>query len=54
MMLAALGDGIILLADGPSGEILSFSPPFSISAEEMDFVAGRVQEYLTSLPGSSS
>ena len=54
MMLAALGDGIILLADGPSGEILSFSPPFSISAEEMDFVAGRVQEYFTSLPGSSS
>lgn len=54
IMLAGLRDGILLLADGPSGEILSFSPPFAISSEEMAFVAGRVQEYLTSLPGSSS
>ncbi|MGI9239539.1 MAG: aspartate aminotransferase family protein [Verrucomicrobiales bacterium] len=54
LMVSALGDGVILLADGPAGEILSFSPPFAISPEEMDFVAARVQEYLTSLPGSSS
>ena len=54
MMLAALRDGIVLLADGPDGEILSFTPPFEISEGEMDFVAARVQEYFTSLPGSSS
>ncbi|MFT5108173.1 MAG: acetylornithine/succinyldiaminopimelate/putrescine aminotransferase, partial [Pseudoalteromonas tetraodonis] len=54
MMLSALRDGIVLLADGPVGEILSFSPPFAISNEEIDFVVARVQEYFTSLPGSSS
>ena len=54
MMLAALRDGILLLADGPDGEILSFTPPFQIAEGEMDFVAGRVQEYFTSLPGSNS
>lgn len=54
MMTAALRDGILLLADGPRGEILSITPPFGISPDEMDFVADRVQEYFTSLPGSSS
>ena len=54
MMLAALRDGILLLADGPDGEILSFTPPFQITEGEMDFVVGRVQEYFTSLPGSNS
>ena len=54
MMMSALRDGLIVLAEGPDAELLSLSPPFGISAEEMDFVAGRFQEYLTSLPGSSS
>jgi acetylornithine/succinyldiaminopimelate/putrescine aminotransferase len=54
MMLAALRDGILVLADGPQGEILSLTPPFEISEEEEGFVAERFQEYFTSLPGSSS
>ena len=54
LMMSSLQDGMIVLADGPAGEVLSFTPPFAISHEEMDFVAARVQEYLTSLPGSSS
>ena len=54
MMLAALRDGLLLLADGPQGEILSFTPPFTLSADEIEYAVGRVQEYLMSLPGSSS
>ncbi len=50
----ALRDGLILLADSPSGNVLAFSPPFEISDEEIGFVASRLQEYLTSLPGSIS
>jgi len=53
-MLRGLQDGLILLGGGPEGNVLSFSPPFTISAEEMDFVTGKLQEYLTSLPGSIS
>lgn len=51
---AALRDGILLLGGGAEGNVLSFSPPFAISDEEIDFVQGRLQEYLTSLPGSIS
>lgn len=51
---AALRDGILLLGGGADGNVLSFSPPFAISDEEIDFVRVRLQEYLTSLPGSIS
>lgn len=51
---AALRDGILLLGGGAEGNVLSFSPPFAINNEEIDFVGARLQEYLTSLPGSSS
>jgi 4-aminobutyrate aminotransferase-like enzyme len=50
----ALRDGVLLLADSPTSNVLSFAPPFAISDEEIGFVAGRIQEYLTSLPGSIS
>ena len=50
----ALRDGLILLGGGPAGNVLSFTPPFGISDEEIGFVAARLQEYLTSLPGSIS
>ena len=50
----ALRDGIILLADSPTSNVLSFAPPFAISDEEIAFVAARLQEYLTHLPGSIS
>lgn len=51
---AALRDGILLLGGGADGNVLSFSPPFAISDAEIDFVRARLQEYLTSLPGSIS
>jgi 4-aminobutyrate aminotransferase-like enzyme len=50
----ALQDGILLLADSPDSNVLSFTPPFSISDDEIDFVAAKIQEYLTFLPGSIS
>jgi 4-aminobutyrate aminotransferase-like enzyme len=46
--------GIILLAGGPHGNTLSFTPPFDVSDEEIGFVAAQLQENLTSLPGSIS
>ena len=51
---AALRDGLILLAGGPEGNVLSLTPPFGIADNEIAFVAARLQEYLTSLPGSIS
>ncbi len=54
IMLQGLKDGLILLGGGPDGNVLSFSPPFVISREEIDFLAAKLQEYLTSLPGSIS
>jgi 4-aminobutyrate aminotransferase-like enzyme len=50
----ALQDGILLLADSPESNVLSITPPFTINDEEIAFVAGRLQEYLTLLPGSIS
>ena len=50
----ALKDGLILLQSGPAGNVLGFSPPFGISDAEIDFLVNRLQEYLTSLPGSIS
>ena len=50
----ALRDGLLLLADSPTGNELSFAPPFAISDEEIAFTAARLQEYLTFLPGSIS
>lgn len=54
IMRRGLQDGLILLGGGPAGNVLSFSPPFSLSDEEMAFLGGKLQEYLTSLPGSIS
>lgn len=51
---AALRDGLFLLADSPTSNVLSFTPPFTISDDEIAFVVARLQEYLTFLPGSIS
>jgi 4-aminobutyrate aminotransferase-like enzyme len=51
---AALRDGLILLGGGPAGNVLSFTPPFALGDEEIAWMAARLQEYLTSLPGSIS
>ena len=50
----ALSDGFLLLADSPTGHVLSFAPPFAIADDEIAFVAARLQEYFTALPGSIS
>jgi 4-aminobutyrate aminotransferase-like enzyme len=42
----ALGDGIVLLADSPASNVLSFSPPFSISDEEIAFIVEKLRGYL--------
>ena len=36
--------GIILLADGPDSNVLSFAPPFAIDDEEIGFVADTLAE----------
>lgn len=42
----ALTEGVILLADSPTSNVLSFSPPFAISDEEMSFIAERLTAWL--------
>ena len=47
---ALLGDllkeGLIMLADGPEGNVLSFTPPFTMGEVEMDFAIEKVSERL--------
>jgi len=54
IMLQGLQDGLILLGGGPDGNVLSFSPSFYLSDDEIAFVREKLQEYLISLPGSVS
>jgi 4-aminobutyrate aminotransferase-like enzyme len=42
-ILHALRHGIILLAGGPYGNVLSFSPSFHLTAEEADFTASTLR-----------
>jgi 4-aminobutyrate aminotransferase-like enzyme len=35
----ALRDGLLLLADSPTANVLSFTPPFDISDDEIAFLA---------------
>lgn len=42
----ALRDGLIFLQSGPAGNILSFTPPFMISQEEIAFTTERIASYL--------
>ncbi len=41
-----LARGLLFLADGPEGKVLSFTPPFVISEEEVAFAMGAVGELL--------
>jgi 4-aminobutyrate aminotransferase-like enzyme len=43
----ALADGILLLADGPGSNVVSLTPPFPITEEEIHFLARHLQKYLT-------
>jgi 4-aminobutyrate aminotransferase-like enzyme len=46
LMKSALRAGILLLADSPSTNVLSFSPPFGTSDAEIDFVAAWLRDNL--------
>jgi 4-aminobutyrate aminotransferase-like enzyme len=46
IMKSALRDGLLLLADSPAGNVLSFSPPFTISNEEMNFAVNWLRRQL--------
>lgn len=41
-----LQDGILLLAGSPDGNVLSFTPPFEISEEEIAFLAEKLRSHL--------
>jgi 4-aminobutyrate aminotransferase-like enzyme len=41
-----LRDGVLLLADSPTSNVLSFAPPFAIADEETAFVAERLHCHL--------
>ena len=41
----ALCDGILILADAPAGDVLSFAPPFAIGDEEIAFAAAKLAGY---------
>jgi 4-aminobutyrate aminotransferase-like enzyme len=45
MVRLALKDGIILLGGGPQGNVLTFTPPFCIEPEEIDFACRKIQGY---------
>ena len=46
-----LARGLLFLADGPGGRVLSFTPPFAISQEEVTFGVRVVEELLDARRG---
>ncbi len=54
IVVRSLKDGLLLLAGSPDGNVLSLTPPFAITRDEVGFAIGKIQEYVTSLPGSIS
>jgi 4-aminobutyrate aminotransferase-like enzyme len=42
----AMRDGLLLLGGGTAGNVLSFTPPFMIAPQEIEFVCERLQAYL--------
>jgi 4-aminobutyrate aminotransferase-like enzyme len=54
IMRQGLQDGLILLGGGAHGNVLSFTPPFGISDDEIKFLAAKLENYLAFLPGSIS
>ena len=45
-VLSALKDGLLLLGGGPDGNVLSFTPPFCIEIEEIDYACNKISDYL--------
>ncbi len=54
IVVRGLADGLLLLAGAPAGNVLSVTPPFAIARDELAFAIAKLQEYLTSRPGSIS
>jgi 4-aminobutyrate aminotransferase-like enzyme len=45
-VLSALKDGLLFLGGGPAGNVLSFTPPFCIEGDEIDYTCEKIYEYL--------
>lgn len=41
-----LRSGVIALPDGPEGDVVAFTPPFSVSAEEINFAVEKLKRLL--------
>jgi 4-aminobutyrate aminotransferase-like enzyme len=54
LVTGLLERGLLILAGGPLGHVVSLTPPFAISEAEIRFFAETLQEYVTSRPGSIS
>jgi acetylornithine/succinyldiaminopimelate/putrescine aminotransferase len=46
LLARLLARGLIFLADGPKGKVLSFTPPFGMGGEELDFALGEIEAAL--------
>ncbi|HEY2122780.1 MAG TPA: aspartate aminotransferase family protein [Chthoniobacterales bacterium] len=46
VVVSALKAGLLILGGGPEGNVLSFTPPFCIEPEEIDFACAQIYEYL--------
>jgi 4-aminobutyrate aminotransferase and related aminotransferases len=53
IMRRGLQDGLILLGGGPEGNVLSFSPPFTVTGDEIAFLVEKLQNYLDAPVGDS-
>jgi 4-aminobutyrate aminotransferase-like enzyme len=46
IVLFALKDGLLFLTGGTNGNVLSFTPPFCIETEEIDYACKKIYQYL--------
>ena len=46
IVLSALKDGLLFLGGGLDGNVLSFTPPFCIETEEIDYTCNKIYNYL--------
>lgn len=46
LLARLLQKGLLFLADGPEGNVLSFTPPFTISDDEIDFALATIAEVI--------
>ncbi|MBV8330915.1 MAG: aminotransferase class III-fold pyridoxal phosphate-dependent enzyme, partial [Verrucomicrobia bacterium] len=46
IVLFALKDGLLFLTGGANGNVLSFTPPFCIETEEIDYACKKIYQYL--------